>query len=166
MAHIGGEGWIKLYRSTLTDPIWLKSSNEHKTIFTILLLLANHTENEWVWCGEKFRVERGQFITSINNIIEASGGTVTTQNVRSALKKFEKLKFLTYKATKTGTLITIANWDKYQHTDAKPNTDTNKEVTKSQQRGNKEVTTNKNDKNYKKEKEEKATDCFRFTVFE
>lgn len=109
--------------------------------------MANHKDGEWEWQGQKFKVEAGQFITSIDSIIKACNGTVTQQNVRSAIVRLEKLNFLTNKSTKTGRLISIVNWSKYQGTDDDTNKGTNKEPTKSQQRGNKEPTPNKNDKN-------------------
>ncbi|MBO5486602.1 MAG: hypothetical protein J5988_06710, partial [Eubacterium sp.] len=52
-------------------------------------------------------------------------------------------------------LITIVNWEKYQGKDYVSNKDANKDLTKSQQRANKDLTTNKNDKEYKNDKEEK-----------
>lgn len=150
-------GWIKLHRKLLCDAVWLKSTKEQQVILITLLLMANHEENEWEWQGEKFIVKAGQFITSIDSIVQATGKKVTTQNVRSALKKFEKLNFLTNTSTKTGRLITIAKWEKYQVEDIGLNKADNKDLTKRQQRGNKEVTPNKNDKNDKNEKNNKNT---------
>ena len=62
---------------------------------------------------------------------------------------------MTSKPTNKGTLITVVNWAKYQGADNGGNKATNKEVTKSQQRGNKEVTPNKKDKKDKNNKEER-----------
>ncbi len=152
-------GWIKLYRVLLDKYIWLRSTPEQKVILITLLLMANHEPHKWVWNKKEYEVQRGQFITSINSIVQKCGRGVSTQNVRSALKKFEKHEFLTIKATNTNSLITIINWEEYQPKDEKVTNEptenqqaTNKEVTKNQQRGNKEVTTNKNDKNDKNDK--------------
>ena len=54
--------------------------------------------------------------------------------------------------TKTGTLVTIVNWDKYQATGDECNQVSNQEVTKNQPTGNQQVTTIKNDKNDKNDK--------------
>ena len=143
------DGWIKLYRKLLDDVVWIKSTNEQRVILITLLMLASHKEKEWEWQGNKFKVMPGQFITSIDSIVKSCNGTVTTQNVRSAIVRLEKLNFLTNKSTKTGRLISIVNWEKYQGQEDDANIDTNKEVTKTQQRGNKEVTPIKNDKNDK-----------------
>lgn len=152
-------GWIKLYRVLLDKYIWLRSTPEQKVILITLLLMANHEPHKWVWNKKEYEVQRGQFITSINSIVQKCGRGVSTQNVRSALKKFEKHEFLTIKSTNTNSLITIINWEEYQPKDEKVTNEptenqqaTNKEVTKNQQRGNKEVTTNKNDKNDKNDK--------------
>jgi DNA replication protein DnaD len=148
-------GFIKLYRYLLDKPIWIKSTPEQKTILVTLLLMVNYEEKEWEWMGEKFKVLPGQVVTSLDKIVEAAGKGITIQNVRSAIVRFQKLGFLTNKSTKTGRLITIENWEVYQDGYVEPNKDTNKEVTKTQQRGNKEVTPNKKDKNIKELKEGK-----------
>jgi hypothetical protein len=146
-------GWIKLHRELIDKPIWLKSTPEQKSILITLLLMANHQESQWEWQGVKFEVKPGQFITSLEHIAEKSGKGITVQNVRSSLKKFQdKYQFLTNESTKTGRLITICNWGDYQAKEQETNKDTNNELTKNQQRGNKELTPNKNDKNDKNER--------------
>lgn len=150
------EGYIKLFRCLLDKPIWKCSTPEQKTILITLLLKANHSEAEWEWQGQKFKVKPGQFVTSLDSIVKACGKGITIQNVRSALRRFEKLGFLTNQSTKIGRLITIENWYIYQKCNNQPNKDYNKEVTMDQQRANKELTPNKNDKNDKK----KYTDEF------
>lgn len=112
--------------------------------------MANFDAREWEWKGEKYKVERGQFITSASSIIENCGQGITRQNVRTALKRFEKLEFLTYESTKKGMLITIVNWGLYQGNCDEPNQEPNQWVTKTQPRGNQGVTTKeerKKDKN-------------------
>ncbi|MBU7562648.1 conserved phage C-terminal domain-containing protein [Pediococcus ethanolidurans] len=136
------QGWIKLYRSLLDDPLWLLSTPVQKTVLTTLLLSVNHKETQWEWQGKKFICKPGQFITSLDSIVKKCGKGITAQNVRTALKRFENFGFLTNKSTKTGRLITIANWAKYQGDDL--------ELTNKQQRPNKDLTPNKNVKNVKK----------------
>lgn len=114
--------------------------------------MANHEPNQWEWKGKKYIVKSGEFITSLEKIVAKCGKGITTQNVRSALKRFEKLQFLTNESTKQNRLIKIENWGLYQDEENQPNKATNKEVTNDQQRPNKEVTTNKNDKNDKNDK--------------
>lgn len=154
MASMVNGGWVKLYRELKSKSIWQLSSPEQKVVLITILLLANHEENKWEWKGEQFICKPGQLITSLNSLVRECGDGVSIQNVRTALDRFEKLGFLTNASTKTGRLITVLNWEKYQGKDFVSNKDTHKEVTKSQQRPNKDLTTNKNDKEcYKKDKE-------------
>lgn len=141
------QGWISLHRILLEKPIWIKSTPEQKVILITLLLMANHKESEWEWEGEKFKVNPGQMVTSLESISEKCGKGITIQNVRTAIQKFEKYEFLTNKSTKTGRLITIVNWRDYQEDESAINNDTNKDLTDTQQRPNKDLTPNNNDNN-------------------
>lgn len=141
------DGWISLHRVLLRKPIWRQSTPEQKVILITLLLMANHERYEWEWMGKKYTVEQGQFITSLESIKQSAGKGVSIQNIRSSLSRFKKFEFLTDEPTKTGRMITICNWGSYQTDLVLPNKEANKEVTKTQQRGNKEVTSNNNDNN-------------------
>lgn len=110
------DGWIALHRKLINDVLWKGSTPEQKTILITLLLLADHQKNEWEWGGKKFKTKPGQMVTSINSIIKNSGKGITIQNVRSALKRFKKLNFLTEEVTEYGRLITIIKWGTYQAT--------------------------------------------------
>lgn len=150
------EGWVKLHRELAEKPIWLCSTPQQKTILITILLMANHEEKEWEWQGEKFICKAGQFVTSLDKIAEKCGLGVTQQNVRTALKRFEKFGFLTNKSTKTGRLINVENWGIYQSKDEAPNKASNRQLTNDQQRPNKQLTPNKNDKNDKNDKNKKS----------
>lgn len=138
-------GFIALYRKVLKSFIWRMSSPEHKVIFITILLLANHKENEWLWQGRKFTCQPGQFVTSLEELAKTSGKDISVQNVRSALKNFEKWDFLTNQSTKTGRLITILNWHEYQDIKTKRGKEISKELTKSRQSANRKLTPNNND---------------------
>lgn len=138
-------------------PIWLNSTPEQKTILITLLMSAHFAPSEWEWKGEKYEVQKGQFITSIDTIVKESGKGITPQNVRTALKRFEKLGFLTNESTKTGRLITILNWEVYQSKKKNQQTDEqtdNKELTDDQQTPNKELTPKEESKECSKNVEE------------
>lgn len=146
----------------MDKPIWLNSTPEQINILFAILMLANHEGKEWEWKGKKFKVKSGQFITSSSKLAEKCGVGITRQNVRTALKRFEKLGFLTYESTKTGMLITIVNWGLYQGDDGNPNQDANQDLTKTQPTANQDLTTNKNDKNVRMKesiKVSKDTSC-------
>ena len=157
------EGWIKLWRRLLKHIIWKKSTPEQKVILITLLCMANHESSEWEWRGEEFKVGAGQFITSLDSIRDIAGKGISIQNIRTALKKFKSkpFSFLTYKPTSTGRLITILNWDTWQGDDEK----LTRELTGNQQRGNKDLTPNKNDKNNKKRKELELPDFINLEIW-
>lgn len=143
------EGYIKVWRRLFKHPIWLNSTAEQKCVLMVLMEMANHSPRQWEWKGKTFTVERGQMVTSIESIKQECGKGVSEQNVRTALARFEKLEFLTNESTKTGRLITIENYSRWQGEEDEPNKDTNKEVTKTSQRPNRQLTPNKNEKNEK-----------------
>lgn len=143
------QGWIKLHREIMEKAIWTESTPEQKTVLITLLMMANHERKEWEWKGKKYVAKPGQFVTSLESIAKNCGKGISIQNVRTALKRFEKYEFLTNESTKSNRLITIVNWRVYQDRDLIANKEPNKELTNDQQRPNKELTTNKNDKNDK-----------------
>ena len=141
------QGWIKLHRQLIDKPIWLNSTPEQKAVLITLLCMVNHEPKKWMFGGEVYEVQPGQCITSVKSIAEKCGEGVTNQNVRTALKKFEKLEFLTIKSTNKNTLVTIINWGVYQG----KNEELTNNLTNDQQTTNKQLTnnltTNKNIKN-------------------
>jgi len=136
------EGYIKLYRELIKKPIWLNSTPEQKTILITLLLMANHNSNSWEWNCEKFIVSPGQFITSVDSIKKNCGKGVSEQNIKTSLKRFQKLEFLTNKSTKMGRIITIINWSSYQPDNKK----LTNELTIGSPTTNQRLTTNKNER--------------------
>ncbi|EHF3667148.1 DnaD domain-containing protein [Listeria innocua] len=137
-------GWVKLHRDLKEKPIWRSSTPEQKTILVTLLMMANHKENEWEWMGKPFKAKPGEFVTSIKSITAECGKGISSQNVRTALKRFENYGFLTKESTKVNTLINIVNWGVYQESENKPNTLANNQLTNDSQTANKQLTTNKN----------------------
>ena len=134
------QGWIAVHRILLEKPIWLQSTPEQKVVLMTILLLADHEGNEWEWKGEKYKTNPGQFISSLESIKNRSGKGISIQNVRSSLKRFEKLGFLTNESTNKNRLVTVVNWKSYQPKKDKP---TGKS-TSNQQATNKQPTTNNN----------------------
>ena len=135
-------GYIKLFRELLKKSIWLNSTPEQAKIFMYCLMRAAHSKNEWDWNGNRFSVEPGQFVASLESIKRGCGRGISVQNVRTALNRFEKMGFLTSKPTSTGRIITIINWQSYQG-------DQTENQQGDQQTVNKRLTPNKNVKNVK-----------------
>jgi len=106
--------------------------------------MVNHDTEEWEWQGKKYMCRPGQKITSLEKIRKECGKGISIQNIRTAFVRFEKLEFLTYESTKESRLVTVLNWELYQSVESNQQS--------NQQTGNKDLTTNKNDKNDKNKK--------------
>lgn len=140
------QGWVKLYRELLEKPIWLLSTAGQRSVLIAILMLANHSAKKWEWQGKPFKVQPGQFITSLPSLARKSGKGITVQMVRGSLVRFSKLGFLTDQSTGSGRLITVVNWAIYQGEESK----TTDHSTDGQQTDNRPTTPNKNDKNEEK----------------
>jgi DNA-binding transcriptional MerR regulator len=127
-------GWIKIHRKFLEWEWFNKSEAVH--LFMYMLLKANHKDGKW----QGIEVKRGQFISSLGNISNATG--ISIQTIRTILKKLEKTNEIELKSTSQFTIVTISKYDCYQE----QNDETNKPLTNNQQATNKQLTTNKNDK--------------------
>jgi len=148
-------GWVKIHRELLEKSIWKDSTDAQKVVLITILLLASHIENEWFWSGTRHIIKPGQFVTSIKSLAEKTG--LTSQKIRTSLKKFESYGFLTSKATNKNRLITVVNWEKYQNSQ----TSLTDNLTNNQQTTNKQLTNKlttikkiKNEKNVEEGKEE------------
>lgn len=147
------EGWIKIHRQILNWE-WYKDINV-KILFIHLLLTANHQEKNWK--GQL--VKRGQKLTSLQHLANETG--LTLQQTRTALIKLKSTGEITYTTTNKYTLVTITKYDDYQFINEKITNKITNNQTNEQQTNNKQITTNKNDKNiylflfnkYKKELE-------------
>ena len=148
-------GWVCLWRDLIDKPIWKCSTPEQNRILITLLCMANHKPKRWEFGGELYEVQAVQFITSLPSIVEKCAcKDITVQKVRTALKRFEKLGFLTDKSTNKNRLITIVNWEKYQEkgyflTDDLTGSQQadNRQLTGNQQATNRQITANNNDNN-------------------
>ncbi len=128
---------FKLHYALFDKPIWLNSTPEQKSVLMAILSLVNFAENTWEWNHKTFVVKPGQAATSLESIAKRAGKGVSVQNVRTSLKRFEKLGFLTNESTNSGRLITVINWDTYQGKKEK----LTKRLTCDQQSPNKHLTT-------------------------
>lgn len=126
-------GWFKLYRSLFDDPVWTCSNPAYKVVLITLLGMVNFEHREWEFDGKKYSLEPGQTVTSLKSIAELAGDGVTEGQVRGALKRFEKLDFLTSKSTNKNRLITVKNWRKYQATEIEGNKQTYRQPTSNLQ---------------------------------
>lgn len=146
---MGNDGYIKVWRRLFEHPIWLNSTPEQKSILMALMGLANYSDCKWEWNGKEFDLKRGQMITSTASIMRKCGKGISEQNVKTALVRFEKLGFLTCESTKTGRLITIENYNKWQGGCTDGNQEINQDLTNTSPTPNQDLTTIKKNKNNK-----------------
>lgn len=127
------EGYIKLFRNLLNWE-WYSDINVHR-LFTHCLLRANYEDTKW----KGIEIKRGQFLTSYDHLSKETG--LSVQNIRTCINKLKLTGELTYKSTSHYSIITVNNWDKWQA-----------EQQTKRQATNKQLTTDKNNKEYKEEK--------------
>lgn len=138
------EGWIKLYRKSAA---WQWATSPTRVaLFWHLLLRANHKETKW----RKVTIYPGQLLTGRKQLSIWTG--LSEQQVRTALRDLIESKEITSKSYSKFSVITIANWQKYQQDDAKSTSTTPQQITSNQPAINQQVTTSKNVKNVKNEK--------------
>ena len=121
--------WLKLHRDTLDWGWYLDIPT--KVLWIHILLRANYVEKEWL--GESIPV--GSFVTSTDKLSNETG--LTTQQVRTALKKLKLTNEITIKTTNKFSIISVNKWDEYQA----DNEQDNKQVTNDQPTANKRLTT-------------------------
>ena len=139
-------GWIKLHRKLLDNPVVMKDS-DHLAVWIYLLLNASHTEYPVLFGGKKISLKAGQLITGRKSIASTLG--ISESKVRRVLDLFEIDQQIDRQRSNKNSLVSILNWDKYQIFDQQIDQQaTNKRPTTDQQ-----VTTNKNNKNIKNIKE-------------
>lgn len=137
-------GWIKLHRKMLDNPIIMKDA-DHLAVWMYLLLNATHAEYPALFKGKKIMLQPGQLITGRKSIAEAL--SVNESKVRRIMNAFESDQQIDRQRSNQNTLVSLKNWDRYQVYDLQNDQlATNERPTSDQP-----VTTNKNVKNDKNE---------------
>ena len=130
-------GWIKIHRQIL-EWEWYSDNNSFR-VFLHLLLKANHKQKRY----KGLELKIGTIITSRDILAIETG--LSVQQIRTALDKLKSTNEVTIKTSSQGTIIEVVNYAKYQLV-------TN-EVTIKEPTSNQQVTTNKNEKKEKNEKQ-------------
>lgn len=134
------QGWIKLHRKLL-DSLVFRSEKALK-IWVWCLLKVNHKDNIFMLGRNKVEVQKGQFVFGSFTAKEELDLAVST--IWYWLEFLEKEGQVEIKRTNKYSVITIKNWKDYQLVE-------NKSETNSEAK-NKQIGTNKNDKNVKNDK--------------
>lgn len=138
---IENTGYVKLWRK-FTSWEWHDNPNV-VTLFIHCLLMANWEDKRW----QGVEIKRGEFATTYKHLSDTTG--LTIQQVRTALKKLEDSgEVVTNKKRgRSHTFIRVCKYEDYQ--DQQIN---NTLITNKQQINNKKITTTKEYKEYKEDK--------------
>ena len=113
-------GWVKLHREMLYDPMWKGEKFTKAQAYIHLFLQANH-QNSIVWLdsGESVIVKRGELFTSQQKLAEEfNWDKRKVSRYLKGLEKAGKIK-LTVKKRKF-TLIFLTRYEKFQSDDKQP----------------------------------------------
>ena len=136
------EGWIKLHRKTLDNPIITKDS-DYLAVWIYLLLNTTHKEYDVLFKGERVTLKRGQLLTGRKSISEKL--KIDENKVQRILKSLENEHQIEQQKSNKNRLITSVSWDKYQQDEQQNEQQLNNKRTTTEQ----QVNTNKNVKNIK-----------------
>jgi len=123
------EGWVKLHRQ-LIDWQWFKEPQTLQ-VFVYLMMACNHQDG---FAGAGIEVKKGQRLTSVNTICDATG--LSTKQVRVILARLEKTGEISVKTANKFSVISVCNYDKYQ---SKPDNNDGERANKWQTEGNQEA---------------------------
>ena len=147
MRHTGG--WIKLHRKV--ESSWIGNDASTFLVFTTLLTWANHTDSKIISYGKLITINRGQLITSVQELAKKWG--LSSKIVERRLKLLESDGSIVQKVSNRGRIITICNYEEYQGSDSESGEQKgNRGSTRGYSRGETEGVHNEE---YKKNKEDK-----------
>ena len=104
-------GWIKLHRKTLDNPIVMKDT-DHFAVWMWLLLNATHSDYDTIYEGERVTLKAGQFITGRKIISKEL--KINESKIQRILKTFESEQQIEQQTNPRCRLISILRWTNYQ----------------------------------------------------
>lgn len=139
------EGWIKLHRKILDNPVVTKDG-DYLAVWIYLLLNTTHKEYDVLFKGKRVTLKKGQLLTGRKTISEKL--KIDENKVQRILKTLENEHQIEQQSSNKNRLITIVSWDKYQQDEQQNEQQVNNKRTTNEQ----QVNTNKNVKNIKNDK--------------
>ncbi len=127
-------GYIQLHRKLLDSAVF--QNEKLLKLFIHCLLKASYKERETLIGDSIVHLEQGQFVTGRKAL--SSELNLSEQQLRTLLKKLEKLNIISVKPTNRFSVVTVINWGLYQ--DA--NQLANQQSTNNQPTVNQQSTTN------------------------
>lgn len=143
-------GWIKLHRK-LRDWQWYDDHNATRLLIH-LLISVNYEDKKW----KGILIKSGSLVTSWEHLSKDCG--LSLQQTRTSMTKLESSGEVTRNVTNKFQLITLVKWEELQLKDNQ----ITEELTDNQQSNNKQVTTTKEEKEYKEVKEDLKKIVFNF----
>lgn len=135
------EGWIKLHRKILDNAIF--DNADLLKVWIWCLLKATHEDYTQMVGLQTVELTKGQFITG--RFKGAEELKLNPSTFYKYLKVLEKLNMIVLNSNNKMTVVTVANWGKYQLDENETCQQNNNNVTTKEQQSN----TNKNIKNNK-----------------
>lgn len=134
---MNSEGYIKIYRKILDNPIVCKDA-DHFAVWMYLLLKATHKEMPALFKGEKIILKSGQLITGRKSISEQL--KISESKIFRIINCFKIEQQIKQQTSNKNSLITILNWEEYQQSEQQNKQQVNNKRTTSEQ----QVNTNNN----------------------
>lgn len=138
-------GWVKLHRKMLRNPIVCKDA-AHLAVWVYLLLNATHEDYPYLFEGKKVILQPGQLVTGRKKL--AAELDLSESKVHRILKDFEIEQQIEQQTKAHGRLISITNWQQYQMCEQQTEQQVNNKRTTSEQ----QVNTKQEYKEHKKDK--------------
>ena len=109
------QGWIKLHRSILNNPVVFADA-DHFAVWVYLLLNAAHKDGTVVTHrGVKITLSAGQLIVSKRGMSDPL--KIPDAKIQRILKRFESEQQIEQQTSRRNRVITIVNWERYQQSD-------------------------------------------------
>ena len=147
-------GWIKLHRKILDNPI-VCADSDYFAVWMYLLLNATHKDMPAFFGGKKITLKAGQLITGRKKIAKAL--RVNESKVYRILSLYKSEHQIEQQVSARNSLITIVNWSEYQNCEQLNEQQMNNRRTTDEQQMN----TNKNIKNIKNKRNKGFSVCSR-----
>ncbi|MDH5160372.1 DnaD domain-containing protein [Heyndrickxia oleronia] len=113
------QGWVSIHRKIMNNPVW--QDPKLLKLWMLCLLEASHKEHEQLVGKQIIKLEPGQFITGRFSLAESynygmkKNEKVNERTLWRWLKGLENDDFLTIKSETKYSVVTINNWNLYQH---------------------------------------------------
>lgn len=138
------EGWIKIHRKMLENPIICKDS-DYLSVWIYLLLNATHKEIPALFKGEKITLHPGQLITgrkSMSNKLK-----ISESKIYRIINEYKSEQQIEQQTSNKNSLITILNWNKYQQSEQQSEQQNEQQMNNKRTTTEQQLNTNKNVKN-------------------